>query len=151
MLVNQVVGLAQNGLGAGAVDFALLAARVGAGSFFAFSGMNKLFNKGRHAGLVETLKADHVPAVGFNQWWVPGWEFVGGCSLVAGFFPSFMAAVLMVILAVACCSEGAKRVAAYAPINKADYVDDWLYLPEVIWMFPLAVVMLCGGGKFAVL
>lgn len=151
MSAYDLLNLAQHGVGPGAMDFALAVSRVGAGTFFAISGAHKLFNKARHAGLVKTLREDKVPAVGFNQWWVPGWEFVAGLGLFAGALPSFMAAVLLVVLAVACCAEGAKRVREYQPIDAADALDDWLYLPEVIWMFPLVAVLLCGGGRYGVL
>jgi putative oxidoreductase len=148
-LMNLMVDFAKNGLGAS--DVGLLLARGAAGSFFALSGYNKLFNKGRHETIVETLKADKVPCVPFMQWWVPGWEFVGGMMLLAGVFPAFAAMVLSVILFVACCAEAKGRVEAYKPINAGDRVDDYLYLPEVIYLVPLFVVVMCGGGKFSVM
>jgi uncharacterized membrane protein YphA (DoxX/SURF4 family) len=121
---------------------AILLGRAAAGTFFALSGYNKLVNKGRHASLVETLKADHIPLVKLMQWWVPAWEFVGGFSLAVGFLPQFMAAVLAFILLIACVTDGPKRVAGYQPINKADWLDDWLYLPEVCYFVILVMLEL---------
>jgi putative oxidoreductase len=146
---HAILNAASNGLNLH--DLGTFGIRVATGSFFFLSGANKLFNKGRHAGLVKTLVADHVPAVPFMQWWVPGWEFIGGAMLALGILSAFAASVLSIILLVACCAEGRARVASYAPINRADYIDDWLYLPEVIYLLPLATIILAGGGKFALL
>jgi uncharacterized membrane protein YphA (DoxX/SURF4 family) len=146
--LNTAIELAQNGVAS--ADIALAVARVSMGAFFACSGFNKLTNKARHEAMTETLRADHVPAIGFNQWWVPGWEFVGGAMLIAGVFSAFAASVLLIICAVACMAEGRARVDAYKPINEADRVADWLYLPEVLYMIALAAVALAGGGAFAI-
>lgn len=114
------------------------ALRIGTGVFFACSGYNKLRNPARHAALVETLKTDKVPAIKLMQWWVPGCEFVGGATLASGFATPFAALVLLAIMLVALLAEGRKRVAAYAPINVADRVCDWLYLPEMVYALVLA-------------
>lgn len=114
------------------------ALRVGTGLFFACSGYNKLFNHARHAALVKTLEEDKVPERKFMQWWVPGWELSGGTMLATGMLPRLGALALLVIMLVALFSEGKKRVQAYAPINAADRVCDWLYLPELIYALVLA-------------
>lgn len=143
----ELVRFAQHGLQAPELSLAL--ARVGLGVFFACSGYNKLFNPGRHAAIVETFKRDHVPLIGFNQWWVPSWEFVGGLLLVLGLFTSFAAFVLSVICGVACLCEARARVDAYQPINRLDRVADYLYLPEVIYLGTLLALCFGGGGAFS--
>lgn len=136
--------------GFGAHDAALALVRVAVGSFFAISGWHKLTNPERHAHLVETLQKDKVPAIGFNQWWVPSWELTAGIWLAIGFLTAFSASVLMVICLVACFAEAPKRVAEYQPIDKADVVDDYLYLPEVLYLVMLGVSILAGTGKYSV-
>ena len=111
------------------------------GTFFALSGWHKLFNKDRHAGLVKTFQADHIPAVRFMQWWVPSWEFVGGGMLLLGILPAFAAAVLAIICLVASCAEAPARVKAYNPIDNADKLDDYLYLPEVVYAVVLLAIV----------
>lgn len=115
------------------------------GSFFCISGYHKLFNAQRHASLVETLKANHIPFVTFNQWWVPFVEFSAGLVLVLnlpfGLVP-LASLGLLVICLVACITDGRKRVASYSPIDKADVIDDWLYLPEVIYAILLVEIAL---------
>lgn len=121
---------------------ATLVGSVACGAFFALSGWNKLTNAGRHQALVAELQRLHVPAVKFNQWWVPAWELVGGCGLFATQH-WFFAAVLLAIMCVALCTAGPGMVASYKPINKADWLDDWLYLPETLLSIVLLMVI-CG-------
>ena len=135
-----ILELAQNGLGAPAIAHYVLTTTMGA--FFAASGFNKLHDRERHAGLVETLKSDHVPAVGFMQYWVPAWELAGGVALVLNVLPAFAATALLVICLVAACAEGARRVADFHPINRADRVADWLYLQEVLYIIALTAIIL---------
>lgn len=142
-----VIELASAGLQS--PELALTAIRVSIGGFFLCSGTNKLFNKERHAAITETLKKDHVPAVGIMQWWVPGWEFTAGAMLAAGLLTSFAAGVLAIICLVACCCEARKRVDDYKPINGADRFADYLYLPEVLYLLILGVFVLDGRTLFS--
>lgn len=132
--------LAQHGLNSpGLASYAL---HISMGVFFAASGWNKLTNASRHAGLRKTFEEDHVPLPHFNEWWVPAWEFTAGMNLVVGIFPAFFAAILLIICLVACKAEARKRVAAYQPINGADTVADYLYLPEVLYSIMLGLIVL---------
>lgn len=135
--------------GVQAPDIAIATARTLTGAFFFLSGANKIFNTGRHQALVNTLEKDKVPVLKFMQWWVPGWEFTAGALLTVGLFSSFAAAVLAIIMLVACTCEAKKRVAEYQPINKADVIDDYLYLPEVIYLLLLVTFVLTGGGRYS--
>lgn len=135
--------------GIGGADLALAIERMATGAFFALSGFHKLFNPARHASMLETLKRDHVPALRFNEWWVPFWEFTGGTCLAVGVFSSFMAAILCIICTVACLAEARQRVAAYKPIDKADALDDYLYLPEVLYIVMLLPSVAIGNGAFS--
>ena len=137
--------------GIGYADYALAANRVALGLFFAISGYHKLFNAKRHAALVETLKEDKIPFINFNQWWVPSVEFVGGALLAVGVFSTLCAFLLGGICLVATCMDGLKRVRAYEPVDFADFVDDLLYLPEVLYGLMLLIVIFAGPGAFRVL
>lgn len=139
-LFNFAVATAQNGFGYSGAGLAIVQGATGA--FFACSGFNKLFNRERHATIVETLKRDKVPFVGFNQWFVPGNEFVGGIALVLNIFPAFFATALFILLCVACKAEAWGRVKGYAPINRVDTLCDVLYLPEVIYLVALAAIII---------
>jgi hypothetical protein len=50
---------------------------------------------------------------------------------------------------VACGCEAAEKVAKYQPIDFADKIDDYLYLPEVLYVVMLTVSALAGGGAFS--
>jgi len=113
------------------------------GVFFAASGFNKLFNIGRRAMLRETLEEDGVPFPKYMCWWVAGWELGAGiiASLSAlwyflgyGIIGQLAMVPMIAILLVACCAEALPKVRAYEPINKVDWVADWLYLPEVLML-----------------
>lgn len=132
-----------------AVDVALAVPRIAVGAFFAISGFHKLTVADRHASLVATLKADRVPAVGLMQWFVPFWELVSGSLVLVGAFTAFNAAVLAVVMLVACVCEAKEKVDAYRPINAADRLDDYLYLPEVLYVLLLAVPLMAGPGAFS--
>ena len=37
----------------------------------------------------------------------------------------------------------------YKPIDEADRIDDWLYLPEVLYAFMLIMVISAGAGPYS--
>jgi uncharacterized membrane protein YphA (DoxX/SURF4 family) len=132
--------------GADLTGIALLINRIALGAFFTISGFHKLFNRQRHAVFVSELEADRVPRLGFNQWFVPGVEFSGGLALLTGMLAPLAALGLFVICLVAVHTSGKRRVISYMPIDRADYVDDVLYLPEVLYLVMLLIVVLAGPG-----
>lgn len=152
--METLIGIAHHGVTAvmpQAVDVALLVLRLVVGVFFFLSGYHKLFNKERHQRLVRTLTNDRVPAVAFNQWWVPFWEFVGGAMLALGVLAPFAASALVIVCCVACLVEAPAKVESYKPLDAADRLDDYLYLPEVLYIAMLIPVILMGSGRFAIL
>lgn len=130
-------------------DAATATLRVAVGSFFLISGVHKLIIPERHAALVRTLQESRIPFCRFNEWWVPSWEALGGLALAAGFFTPMAAIALMTICVIATCTDGWKRVVGYNPINKADLLDDLLYLPEVLLALSLVAILLLGPGKYS--
>ena len=136
--------------GLGWIDIALALNRAAVGAFFMLSGYHKLFNAPRHRMLIDELKALGVPAVGFNQWWVPTVEFTAGGAVAIGFLAPLAALGLLVIILVAMATSGRQRINAYKPINEADRIDDWLYLPEVLYAFMLIVVVSAGAGPYSI-
>jgi uncharacterized membrane protein YphA (DoxX/SURF4 family) len=133
-------------LGFGYADFGLAVNCLFLGTFFAISGYHKLFNKQRHLFLVGEFHTLHIPFIRFNQWFVPGVEFFGGLSLLSGVLSPFAAMGLLVICLVATCTAGVKRIPNFHPIDKADWLDDLFYLPEVSYIVGLIVVITCGAG-----
>lgn len=134
----------QTGLGASSV--ALSANQLALGSFFSISGFHKLFVKARHLAILETMKSLRIPLPTFNARFVPTIELAGGLALISGLLAPLAAVGLFIICLVAVCTDGLGRVVSYAPIDKADYLDDLLYLPEVLYLLGLAIIIFSGPG-----
>ena len=135
--------------GIGWTDIALTLNRIAVGAFFMLSGYHKLFNAERHRAFADELKGLGVHAIGFNQWWVPAVEFTAGGGVLVGLLAPLAALGLLVIILVAIATSGRRRIALYKPIDEADRIDDWLYLPEVLYAFMLIVVVAAGAGPYS--
>lgn len=130
-------------------EIALAGLRVATGSFFVLSGYHKLFNAERHKTITDTLVKDGIPFVSVNQWFVPCVELMAGLAVTFGLLTQLAALGLLVICLMATCVDGLKRIPAWKPLDKGDYADDVLYLPEVIYMLILAVFVAGGAGQFS--
>jgi uncharacterized membrane protein YphA (DoxX/SURF4 family) len=135
--------------GLGWTDIAMTLNRVAVGAFFMLSGFHKLFNADRHRTIVEELKSLGVPAIGFNQWWVPLVEFSAGTAVFIGLLAPLAALGLLVIIIVAIATSGHQRMKLIKPIDEADRLDDFLYLPEVLYAFMLIMVLSAGAGPYS--
>jgi uncharacterized membrane protein YphA (DoxX/SURF4 family) len=135
--------------GIGWTDIALTLNRIAVGTFFLFSGYHKLFNAQRHRMLADELKVLHIPAVWFNQWWVPTIEFAAGGAVLVGLLAPVAALGLIVIILVAAVTSGPQRVQLYKPIDEADRIDDWLFLPETLYAVMLFMIVSAGAGPYS--
>ena len=135
--------------GIGWADMALTLNRVAVGMFFMFSGYHKLFNVQRHRMLVEEMVALHVVAIRINQWWVPAVEFAAGSAVFIGLLTPLAALGLLVIVVVASATSGRLRVKDYEPIDRMDRIDNWLYLPEILYGFILIMFISSGAGPYS--
>jgi uncharacterized membrane protein YphA (DoxX/SURF4 family) len=135
--------------GIGWTDLAMTLNRIAVGAFFMLSGFHKLFDAPRHRTFVDELKALGVPAVGFNQWWVPLVEFSAGGAVLIGLLAPLAALGLLVIILVAMATSGRQRIKLYKPIDEADRIDDWLYLPETLYAFMLIIIVSAGAGPYS--
>jgi uncharacterized membrane protein YphA (DoxX/SURF4 family) len=135
--------------GVGWTDIAFTLNRIAVGAFFMLSGYHKLFDAPRHRTFVAELKALGVPAVGINQWWVPAVEFSAGGAVVIGLLAPLAALGLLVIVVVAIATTGRQRIKVLKPIDEADRIDDWLYLPETLYAVMLILVVSVGAGRYS--
>jgi uncharacterized membrane protein YphA (DoxX/SURF4 family) len=132
------------------VAIGLLLARVTVGAFFAIAGFHKLFNRDRHGHLVETLKADNIPLLTFNAWFVPLVEFFAGVLLTLGVLSTLSALLLGAVCLVALCVDCIPHVRErWHPVDVADFIDDVLYSPETLLGVLLLVTLLCGPGEYS--
>jgi uncharacterized membrane protein YphA (DoxX/SURF4 family) len=135
--------------GVGWTDIALTLNRVAVGMFFMFSGYHKLFNAERHRAMVDELTSLHVVAIRINQWWVPLVEFAAGSAVFIGLLTPLAALGLFVLVLVAGVTSGRVRIKGYQPIDRADRIDDWLYLPEILYAFMLIMFVSAGAGPYS--
>jgi uncharacterized membrane protein YphA (DoxX/SURF4 family) len=124
----------------GLAEIALTLNRVAVGIFFMLSGYHKLFNSQRHGVVVDELKSLGVPAAV---------ELTAGAAILVGFLPSLAALGLLVIILVAMATSGRQRIKLYKPINEADRIDDWIYLPETLYAVMLIMVVLTGSRPYS--
>ena len=136
-------------VGVGWTDLALTLDRIAVGAFFMLSGYHKLFNAERHRSIVDELKSLGVPAIRFNQWWVPLVEFGAGAAVLVGLLAPLAALGLLVIIIVAIATSGRQRMRLLKPIDQADRIDDWLYLPETLYAFMLIMIVSAGAGPYS--
>ena len=80
------------------------------------------------------------------SWFVPGVELSGGLGVAFGFLAPLAALGLICLLTVAVVTDGLGRIPSWNPADKADYLDDILYLPEVLYGLLLLPVLTMGAG-----
>jgi putative oxidoreductase len=129
-------------------QYAILLARVSLGLFFAISGANKLFVASRSQIMYETLVAAKVPFPHLMTYFVSGVEFVGGSLLIVGFLSSPACAALLADMLVAILTT--KLPAMPKGLSPLSWLDDFLYLPEVLYVLFFILLIWSGPGKFSV-
>jgi len=128
--------------------YAILLVRVSLGLFFAISGANKLFVAGRRQTMYETLVQAKVPLPRLMTYFVSGVEFVGGSLLAVGFLSSMACVVLLVDMLVAILTT--KLSAMPKGLSTLNWLDDFLYLPEALYVLFFIWLICSGAGKFSV-
>jgi putative oxidoreductase len=128
--------------------YAILLVRVSIGLFFAISGANKLFVAGGIKPVYETLVKANVPFPHLMAYFVSGVEFVGGSLVTVGFLSSLASVALLVDMLVAILTT--KLSAMPKGLSPLNWLDDFLYLPEVLYVLFFIWLICSGPGKFSV-
>jgi putative oxidoreductase len=129
-------------------QYAILLVRISVGLFFAISGANKLFAGSSRQTMYETLVKAKVPFPRLMAYFVAGVEFVGGCLLTVGFLSSVACMVLLGDMLVAILTT--KLSAVPKGLSPLNWVDDFLYFPEVLYVLFFVLLICTGPGKFSV-
>jgi putative oxidoreductase len=129
-------------------QYAILLVRVSIGLFFAISGANKLFVAGSRQTVYETLVEAKVPFPHQMAYFVAGVESVGGALLTVGFLSSLACVVLLVDMVVAILTT--KLSAVPKGLSPLNWVDDFLYFPEVLYVLFFIWLICSGAGKLSV-
>jgi putative oxidoreductase len=129
-------------------QYAILLVRVSIGLFFAISGANKLFSAGGMKQIYDTLVKSKVPFPRQTAYFVSSVEFVGGSLLAVGLLSSPASVALLIDMVAATLTNAlATLPKGLSPLN---WLDDFLYLPEVLYVLFFTWLICSGPGKFSV-
>ena len=128
--------------------YAILLVRIALGLFFAISGANKLFVPQRTQVMYETLVAAHVPLPRLMVYFVSSVELVGGCLLIVGLLTTLASIALLGDMVTAILTT---NLAALPKVNSPlNWLDNFLYLPEVLYVLFFVWLICSGPGRFSV-
>ena len=123
------------------------AARVLIGIFFCISGGTKLFVPAQFGVLEQTLVRSHIPFPHANALFVSTVEFACGAGLALRLLTPLCAAMLMVDMIVAVATTSIHSIQASGFLA---WLDDFLYLPEVLYVLILVWLIFSGPGRYSV-
>ena len=135
-------------LGSSALEqYAILLVRVSIGLFFAISGANKLFAAGGIKPVYDTLVQAKAPFPRQLAYFVSSVECFGGSLVALGFLSSPACFALLIDMIVATLMTKLSDVPkGLSPLN---WVDDFLYFPEVLYVLFFIWLICSGPGKFS--
>jgi putative oxidoreductase len=129
-------------------QYAILLVRISIGLFFAISGGNKLFVAGGTKPVYDTLVKANVPFPHQTAYFVAGVELVCGSLVAVGFLSSVACVALLIDMTVATLTSSLSTLPkGLSPLN---WLDDFLYLPEVLYVLFFIWLICSGPGKFSV-
>jgi len=132
----------------GLEQYAIGLVRVSIGLFFAISGANKLFVAGGTKPVYDTLVKANIPFPKQTAYFVASVEFAGGSLVALGVLSSAAAVALLIDMVVATLTEAISTLPkGLSPLR---WLDDLLYLPEVLYVLFFIWLICSGPGKFSV-
>ena len=121
--------------------------RVWIGIFFCISGGTKLFVPGRFSVMEQTLVQSHIPFPHANAILVSLVEFAAGAGLTVGLLTPLCALVLALDMVIAVATN---RIHSIEATGVLGWLDDFLYLPEVLYVMILVWLIFSGPGRYSV-
>jgi putative oxidoreductase len=143
---NRLVQFALLG-SSGLEQYAVLLVRVSLGLFFAISGARKLLVADSRQTMSETLVRAKVPFPHLMTYFVSAVEFVGGSLVAVGFLSSPACVVLLIDMIVATLTSAPSTLPKR--LSPLSWLDDVLYLPEVLYVLFFIWLICSGPGKFS--
>ena len=125
----------------------ITAARVLLGVFFCISGATKLLVPARFTLMERTLAQSHIPFPHANALFVSLVEFVCGAGLALGLLTPLCALMLAVDMIVAVATN---RIHSIQASGVLAWLDDFLYLPEVLYVMILVWLIFSGPGPYSI-
>ena len=119
-------------------------ARVSLGLFFAISGFNKLVYTEHREGLVKVMVEAGIPFPEVSAVFLALVELFGGSFLVVGFLSTLCAIALTIAMIVAIVTVELHTIPA--GLTFLDWLDYFLYLPQVMYVVLFLWLMVSGPG-----
>ena len=129
-------------------EFAVLLARISLGVFFAIAGGNKLFVASQHKIMHETIVSAGIHFPQFMTYFVSSVELVCGCLLFIGLLSVLCCIALVIDMIVAITTVQLATIAK--GLSAVDWLDDFLYLPEVMYIIIFLWLISSGPGRLSV-
>ena len=127
--------------------FPVTLARVLTGVFFCISGGMKLFVPSHFSEMQQTLLQSHIPFPHASALFVSLVEFACGAGLILGLLTPLCVVMLMGDMIVAILTN---RIGSIHASGFLAFLDDFLYLPEVLYALILFWLLFSGPGPYSV-
>ena len=124
----------------------MTAARVLIGIFFCISGGTKLFVAKQFIEMLQTMIQSHIPFPHASALFVSLVEFACGAGLALGLLTPLCAAMLTGDMIVAITTTSIHSIQAKGFLAR---LDDFLYLPEVLYTLILVWLIFSGPGRYS--
>lgn len=124
-----------------------LLARLALGIFFAISGGNKVFNEKEQELLYKTIADAGIPFPEVNTIFVSYVEFLCGLALIVGLLTALGCIALIGDMLVAILTVQLATIPS--GLSLLDWLDDFLYLPEVTYIILFIWIIIAGPGRFS--
>jgi putative oxidoreductase len=125
----------------------ITAVRVLTGIFFCISGGTKLLVPTQLSTMENTLAQSHVPFPHASALFVSLVEFACGAGLVLGLLTPICALLLAIDMTVAIATN---RIHSIQASGVLAWVDNFLYLPEVLYVMVLVWLIFSGPGRYSI-
>ena len=125
----------------------MTAVRVLIGIFFCISGGTKLLVPAQFTLMEQTLAQSHIPFPHANALFVSLVEFACGGGLALGLLTPFCALMLGIDMLVAIMTNRIQSIQARGVVA---WLDDFLYLPEVLYVMLLVWLIFSGPGRYSI-
>jgi putative oxidoreductase len=125
----------------------MTAVRVLIGIFFCISGGTKLLVPAQFSFMEQTLAQSHIPFPHANALFVSMVEFACGGGLALGLLTPVWALALVVVMIVAILTNRIQSIQASGVLA---WIDDFLYLPEVLYLMILVWLIFSGPSRYSI-
>jgi putative oxidoreductase len=122
------------------------AVRVLTGVFFCISGGTKLFVPSQFSEIQQTMIQSHIPFPHASALFVSLVEFACGGGLVLGVLTPLCAVMLLGDMIIAILTN---RIESIHASGFLAWLDDFLYLPEVLYVLILFWLLFSGPGPYS--